>query len=554
MVKKLKKKIKKIKDIKLFQTKVTTLFFGCLGVFVLLFIGYFLYFQITVPKNVDEILPSEKIILLAELSTPEFADFVEDNSVFKENFLRPFIQGYLNQDLAEFNEQARKWLGAKMAFAVYALDQNKDVKRYYLFLENNSQRNSLAFLHSLGLQEEELTKENYQNSDILSFSQSLNLSCSFLYGYLVCSNESQALKDLIDFNQGELGFLNNLTSYTKVKNNLPKTAGGKLYFDLQRINFNEYEIFLGPLKEYLLDGGITLTQINQGIRLNTYLSFEKGLVNTGSVVTKNNLDRFIYAKNMGIYLGGTNFTGSFQQILKLWEKASPYFNIIIEGMLRARMTNYFGTELSLEEDLYELFKNDYAFEVDFFPLPQLKIVLSVDDREKAKSILEKMFEGVYAKSEKYKTEKKDTELTEGIFVTELLVNDAKVEKQETDFAGTIIYSVEVENMPITFAYALKDDKVFMGTSRGAVQENLELLDAPEKSLAKNKNYIQAKKNMFLEGEEKSFFDFKKISQFLTILGIDLPQVNLLQTFDYAFFSAKWFDDGMANEAIFLQEK
>lgn len=551
MVKKLTKKLIKLK---LFQTKVTTFVFAFIGVFTLSFISYFLYFQISEPKNVDEILPAENLILFSEFSNTDFAEFIEENKEFQSQIIDPFLKQYLNKNLTEFSKQAKEWLGDKSAFASYASTENNKDNTYYLFLENNNQKKALAFLRSLGIQGEELTTEKYNKFNILSFSQSLNVDCGFLYGYLVCSNEKDALKKLIDLNQAELGFLSGLEKYNKVKNNLPKTAGGSLYFNLEKFDFSEYELYLGPLKEYLQEGGISFTQIGQGIRLNSYLALQKGLVSTGSVVTKNKLDTFVNAENLGFYLAGSNLTESFKQILKVWDEVTPYFAIIIEGMFRAQIADYFGTEISLEEDIYPLFKNTYALEINLTPIPQLKMILEVEDEDEASVILKKLSQGVYLKNAKLKSENRETALKDGSVVKELLVNESKVQEIQTDFNDIVINSVEIEGKPFSFAYAIYDKKVFISTSKFAVQENLNLIDEADKSLAKNTNYLNAKKSMYLEGEESSFFDLQKISLFLEMLGIQNQQTALLSTFDYAFFSTKWFDDGMANEAILLKEK
>ncbi len=549
MVKKLTKKIQKIK---LFQTKITTLFFAFLGAFTLSFIGYFLYFQISEAKDVDEILPAENVMIVTEFSSVELAKFIEENEDFRTHIIDPFLKQYLNKNLTDFASQAKGWLGNKAAFAIYNGAEENEEESYYLFLENNNQRKALEFLRSLGVQGEELKIEKYKKFEILSFSQSLNVDCSFLYGYLICSNESAALKKLIDLNQAQSVFLHDLGDYNRVKNNLPKIGGGRVYFNLQKIDFSQYEIYLGPLKEYLKEGGLSFTRINQGLRLNSYLSLKKGLVATGSVVTKNDLDKYVYADDLGFYLGGTNLKESFKQILKVWDEATPYFAIILEGMLRARVANYFGTEVSLEEDIYELLKNAYAFEVRFLPMPQFKLILEIDDEEEADQILQKMLEGFYLQSEEHKVEKKETTLKDGSVVRELLANDDKVKKVKTDFEGSIIQSVEIENVPFSFAYAIKDKKVFLGTSVAAVQENLNLAKHSGDSLFKNEIYKEAKNNMFLEGEESSYFNLNKVSAFLTLLGIDTQEVNFLATFSHAVFSTKWFDDGMAGEAILLR--
>lgn len=546
----MKKLTKKIQKLKLFQTKVTTLFFAFIGVFALSFVGYFLYFQVSGPKAVDEVLPADDLVFLAEFERNDLEEFLQQNASFKTYFFEPLMQQYFNQNLADFNDQAKKWLGNKMAIANY----QKETEVYYLLLENNNQRKALEFLRSLGLKGEELKKEEYKNSMILSFSQSLNVKCSFLYGYLICSNESDALKKLIDFNQLELGALSALGNYNKVKNNLPKFPGGKLYFNLQKIDFSAFEFYFGPLKEYLREGGIAFTQTEEGVRLNSYLALEKGLTATGSIALKNELADFVSAENLAFYFNGTNLTQSVKQIFKIWDKASPYFQIILEGMLRARVVDYFGAEVSLEEDFYPLLSNGYAVEVQLLPKPRVKIILEVKDEAQTKAILAKMLEGVYLKNAILKAEKKEIVLRDESVVKELQIDDSQVQKTQTDFEGVKIEFVQMPENISGFAYAFVDDQVFISNDPEFIQPNLHLLQDPTKSLSNSPIYQKIKALMLLEGEETSFFDCKQLRAFLEVFGLPEQSLIFLSDFDYAFFSTKWFDDGMANEAIFLKSE
>lgn len=554
MVKKLKEKIIKAK---LFQIKATKLFFALLGLFALSFVSYFLYFQISGAKDADEILPAEGLLAYSEFSQNDFAEFIQKNKTFRENFLDPFFQQYLNQNLAEFNLKAKDWLGNKSAFAVYENTQNPLDKTYYLFLENDNQKKAIRFLQELGIENEKLIVEEYKKSNILSFSQSLGVDCTFLYGYLICSNEVSALKKLIDFNQNQIGFLAEQENYNRVKNNLPKVDGGKVFVNLAKVDFHNYEFYLGPLKEYLQEAGIAFSEINQGIRLNSYLALKKGLTQTGTTVLKNDLAKYIVADDLAIFMSGANLTQSFQQILTVWDEITPYFAIIIEGMVRARVVDYFGESVSLEEDLYPLLKNNYALGIKIDEktfLPEAKLILEVDDLEKAEVVLDKMLHGFYLKNKKMMATKKETTLKDGSVVKELIADSTKVQKVKTDFKGITINSIDLGGENFSFAYATYKDKIFLAINPNSLKENLDLIKNPEKSLSQDQIYLNAKKNMFLEGEEISFFNFKKINQFINLLLLENQQTSLLSVFDFAIISTKWFDDGMANEVILLNSK
>lgn len=553
MVKKLKKKIVKAR---LFQVKVTTLFFSLLGFFTLSFVSYFLYFQILELKDVDEILPAEGLVAYSEFSQTEFSDFIQDNEIFQKQVLDPFLEQYLNQNLAEFNSKAKDWLGDNVAFAVYE-DQEKEEQTYYLFLENNHEKKAIEFLKNLGLKDEKMETEKYKKFTLLSFSQSLEVDCTFMYGYLVCSNQADALKKLIDKNEKESGFLKTQSNYNRTKNNLPKIAGGKAFVNLKKVDYSDYEFYLGPLKEYINNGGVSFSQIDGGIRLNSYLSLDKGLVQTGSLVVKSDLTQFIQSNDLVAYFGGTNLTQSFKQVLKVWDEITPYFAIIVEGMVRAQVVDYFGNTISLEEDLYPLFTNNYALEIQVSEksfIPEFKLILEVDDVEQTEEILERILDAFFVKNEKFMAARKDTTLKDGSVAKELIVDEKKVQKLEEDFNDVTIHSLFVEGQNSGFAYALHDNKAFLAMSVVALKENLDLIENPEKSLSKHQVYLKAKKNMFLEGEENSFFDLQKIAGILNLFGVQNRQIDLLSAFDFAIISTKWFDDGMANEVILLNSK
>lgn len=547
----MKKLTQKIQQMQIFRTKVTVLFFGVTGVCVLFFVGYFLYCQALISKDPDDVLPEQNLVFFGEFSRQDLADFLGKNESFRTYFFDPFLQQYFNQNLTGFNDQAKNWLGDRMAFAKYKSNDSIQGEIYYLLLENNNQRKALDFLHGLGVQGEVLQKTEYKNADILSFTRSLNVHCSFLYGYLICSNQNEALKKIIDLNEMEKGFLSGSTDYNKVKNNLPKTFGGTVYFDLRKINYANFDFYIGPLKKYLQDGGIAFRQTEEGVRLNSYLALEKGLVSSGTVVLKNDLERYVLAENTSIFLSGENLTQAFQQVLKIWEEVTPYFGIIIEGMLRSRVAESFGPNIVLEEDLYPLFQNSYALAIRFVPSPQFNLVIEVDDIQKTELILEKLRASFYAKHEALKLEKAEKNLQDGFVLKEVITDDSQVQKIQNEFNGVPIYGVEIKDAHFSFAYAIFDRKVFISTSVAGVQESLKLAQNPAKSLAQSVVYQKARNLMFLTGEEKSFFDLKALD-FLNLFGSGEIITTLLSDFNYAFLSTKWFDDGMANEVIFLK--
>lgn len=547
----MKKLSQKLKQMQIFRTKVTVLFFGVTGVFVLFFIGYFLYCQALVAKDPEDLLPAKNLVFLAEFSREDLADFLSRNKAFRTYFFDPFLQQYFNQNLTGFNAQAKTWLGDKMAFAKYKADKSAQDEIYYLILENNNQRKALDFMRDLGLKGEPLQKKEYKNSDILSFSQSLNVSCSFLYGYLICSNQAVALEKIIDLNESESGFLSGSTDYNKVKNNLPQTAGGAIYFDTREIAYGDLEPFVGSLQKYLKKGGIAFRQTTEGIRLNSYLSLEKGLVSSGASVLKNNLESHLVAADLGVYLSGVNLTRDFQQILQVWDVSSPYFSVIIEGMLRARVAEYFGSVITLEEDLYPLFKDGYALAMRFVPIPQIDLVLEVRDQKKAELILKKMLKAFYIKNESLKSGQTKKALPDGFVLKEAMTDESQLQKTQIKWNGVPIYSVVIKDAPFSFNYAIADQKVFFSTNVEGVKENLALEQSPAKSLAQSSVYQKARNLMFLNGEEKSFFDLKALD-FLSLFDSGERFTTLFSDFHYAFISTKWFDDGMANEVIFLK--
>ena len=554
--KKIKKKLIKLN---LFRAKFTTIFFSVVGLFVIGFISYFLFCQISAPKDVDEILPSNKLVFFVEFSKDDFPEIVKSNAVFQDILIESNLQKYLNQSISQFQNNTEKWLGNRVVLAVYKPVLSESDLTYYLFLETKDQSETVDYLRSLGTKNEKLTTEKYKDFKIISFSQSLDLYCTFMYGYFVCANSNSGIKTLIDANQSgmSMGVLSNDAAYNKVKNNLPSFAAGRSYVNLQNIDFSGFEFYFGPLKEYLKEGGFVFNQIEQGIRLNSYLAFEKGFLATGATVANTDLSRYIYADTLGFYLGGSNLTSFFQQTLNIWDKITPYFSIIIEGVLRAQIASYFGNSVTLENDFYPLFKNRYAVEISLEPetfLPQVKIVLNVDNKEEAKQIMQRLLEGFYEKAGQYIPIIEETKLPDGSVVRELVADQSRVQIISENFEETQIHAVVIDKVPFGFAFAMVDDIIIIASDILALKDNLSLINNPENSLAKNQNFIAVKRKLYLHGDEFSFFDLKKIINFLEVLGMEESNFSFISMFDFVAFSTKWFDDGMANEVVLIKQE
>lgn len=554
MLKKIRLKQQKLK---LFQFKVTSLFLGALGVFAVTFVSFFLYYQVQSIKAIENILPTQDLVLLTEFSKKDFPEIISENPYFKQIFLETNLQKYLNQSIGQFKIGTSDWLGDQIGFALYKKSPQAKDFNYYIFLKSLDDKKALNFLTELGLQGEELKTEEYLNLKIISFSQSLNLNCSFMYGYFVCSNNKESLQKLIDFNQNELGYLSLFEPYNKVKNNLPKNSVGKIYLNIQNIDFQNLEFYLGPLKEYLQEMGVSLSRFKNGIKLNSYLALEKGLVDSGSVVLKNDLSQSITGENNLIYVEGENLTQSIQQLFQIWDEITPNFSVIIESLLRAKIKQYFSDEVTLEDDFYPLLQNQYAFSLhleEISSLPHFSLVFNLTEKEKTEKIMERLAEGFYQMAGQYLPVVKKTILPDGTEVEELVADDSRVERTSKTIGKITLNLITIQNFPYDFAYAFTENKLFIATNKDVLAKNLDLILNPQNSFAYTPIYLSLEEVFSLKGTEFSFVNLKKVLPLLTTFNSSSVTLELFSIFDYMAVSTKWFDDGMANEVIFLQEE
>lgn len=547
----------KLKKLKLFQIKITTIFLGLLGFFAILFVSYFLYFQSAITKEIDHVLPNENLILFTEFSKDDVPEMIANSPYIQQILIESNLQKYLNQSIDQFQIKTAKWLGDEVGLALYKNFLGGDDLIYYLFLESQDDKAARNFLRDLGVKGEELKLEKYLDFQIISFPQSLNIECSFMYGYFICSNTEKAIQRLIDLNQNKLEYVSNFNPYNKIKNNLPQKSLGKIYLNFQNLDFDYLEFYLGPLKEYVNQAGLTFTDLDNGIKLNSYLSFEKGFTQTGYTLTKNNLKNYIHGENLVAYFEGENLTKSIKQIFQIWDNITPNFSLIIEGVLRGHIKEYFENAVTLEEDFYPLLENKYALGLYLEPdslLPHLSLILESLDEDNMKKVMERMHQGFLAKSGQYLPSIKEITLPDGNIVKDLVVDESKVKEEISKYENVDIYSVDIQNMPYHFSYAMAENKIFIATHKDIIKKDLAAMFDAGLSFSETEAYLNLKENIALEGDEFSFLNLKQAVNLLDAFTQGMPYSEVLSLFDYASFSTKWFDDGMANEVIFLQKE
>ncbi len=549
-IQKLKKKHKKMGRVQRFLLGVVSL-----GVIlILLFFLYTLYLFATA-KDVAQVLPAEKTTAYVEINELNISPKLSQSSLTQADFLQSYLETFSGLNL---EEAFVKWAGTPVGVAVI---DTGNAQEPVLFVRSKSRSAGVNFFKDLALEEEELIKEKRDGFSLFSFSESQPFSFTFVNNYMFASKSGEALKAIIDSQDTEDGRLIDKPEFRSSLGNLPRRPWLHGYVNVQNISLNTgnpAKSLFEPLQWMADHIAISVRQDHNGFHFNNYMALNQEYLALKPGYREDTrfaygLTEFIGSENVLAYVGGANLAAEWQNTLETISNLNPSYGVILEGLLRAQVSNVFGRDIDLRDDLYPLFEGEYALALKQNEDGSLgiKLIVGHDNDDFAEAKLDKLFNGFRLLAAQFAPKLEVFILPDGTESAELVADPDRFAETIEEYRNFEIPCLEGEGTTYGFCYLIMNDMIVMANSLDEVKEAIDLSFSPKNVLSQSQQFRKTLSNLSKVSDEITFIEFNHLEKAFEASPYNFFFKPFVEPFDAVTWVKHYFDDGVSTEGYLL---
>ena len=369
--------------------------------------------------------------------------------------------------------------------------------------------------------------------------------------------------------------------YQKSLANLPRDAWGNGYLNIPVVTFpanNPLNNLAEPLKNIINHLSLTIRKQQNGFHFNTLLSINPSLlsINKGPADSTRfaySLADFIGSKNIAAYIGGADLSSEWQNTLDTISNLNPAYGLIMEGVLNAQTCKIFGDSVSLRDDIYPLFKGEYALVFEKSPAPVareatgpapadakttgepgkmvVKLILKHSDSAFAKTKMEKLMEGFKMLAAQFAPKMKVVPLPDGTESKELVADTSQLNETTETYKDYEINCTNVSNSVFGFCYTVTDSLLVLSNSQDSIKETVDLSLLPKFVLSQSQSFRQALSNLSAISDEITYISLDNANSLLKGTNVGIVTNNLFSPFDAITWIKHYFTDGVSTEGYLL---
>jgi len=560
--KEIKEKIKTPKKAASIFPKVGLIIFG---LFLLLMTGIFMYFKLTRPQSIAELLPANQTVGFVEVTinpnnsqVSEATELLAKYSIYSIDKMEKMLKEKFQLD---FSKDIEPWIGRRISFAVLAKDSSPYINFIPVaFLETRDKTKTIDFLKTLALKQgnDSFKETFYKKTPIYKYTLSHDLHFTFINNYLVFSSGEEGVKLIIDAQHSPTPKISSTKNFYKVRDNLPSNhiafAYSNFELALKSLNHNpkllkekmqQLKAFNPYLKLFKAIGFVLVAdkpslKIQQFALLNTDFLSGDGFIK--SEKKYNPILPELVEKNIVFYSGGQDLTQQLQRLMEIFKTNQNTDTAVFEGALRNEIARFFGKNINLEEHIYPLLKGEYALVQGVSEKqPDIKLLLELKDSEKDKSRFEALMKNFQKVSAVFAPQEVEIELPDGTKATELVANQEAISADTKIYKGYEIKSINMGEKPWGVHYVVIDHKgktiAIIASQLESIKKSINAAKEDHDNLTKSSIYSEEVLKQLSYADEISFaniqyFQLKKIRKYL-------------EPFAETVISKNYFTDGIS---------
>lgn len=381
----------------------------------------------------DKFLPEKNLVAFAyfdDFQAPE--NLVKQYPQFADEFNNQ-VSHIFGLDFASTNN----WRGKKAGFALYENTFNTENKlSWAVLLEIDNKEAAKSFLNTFLNQESEegIKRSQVGKIEVLN-PDSKNYKCAIYKNYLICTDKNSTLFDDL---QAEKKSIASSADYQRWNAQMPDDSYVKAYFKTEKLAkfLPNYTAFL---TENIEIGGFVITENKSSFDLSLFCIKKKQGEEMNAQGKSENLIQLLPYETIA-FANGKNTKDTINAALDEISRNDPPLKEFLLGRMRAIMKeSYFGSSVSLEQDIFPLFAKDFVFAVlkrDGKIIPLL--ILNTDDDVFAEEKRKKLISGFEEYASSLTGEIIENTLDNGEVVKEAFPLGQGAEKIEKEIANGII--------------------------------------------------------------------------------------------------------------------
>jgi hypothetical protein len=514
--KKLKEKIKKIKKVKIVEKKVAAdsteklatektskkhhhpqKIFGTLLVLILgtllVVVAAHLFQKGFRPTPVADLIPEDKVSAFLEIST--YQDHTQltkaiallEGTEYSQENLKTLAYEKFHLHL---EDEVPAWLGRQIAAVEFESDPEKPLQTVY-FVETINRNSTINYL-----KEKFSTKESIDenNSKIYTIeTEVLPIHAGILKDYLVFSIDKKSIEILLSPTNETATKVSSTDDYGTVQSHMPYNVLAFLYinqntaYDKLLSKFNEisgsslYSTATTPFQELTLNQGFTLSARDDHFEIISFLKFSEPYLKGNKYISKRQrysaeLTSLIPA-DVEIFWGGQNIDLQSKKLISVLSEGAQSTSEVFEGVIQNYIEKYLGPSVSLEEDVYPLLQNEFAFAMTReteAAESAYSFILELDNSNEDLLRIQKIANNFASIGAVFEPHVVEFELEDGTKTKEIVATQEDLEKTESTYADIPVYEMTTIDKSWGAYYSIYKDKLIISTAKDELIRILEL--------------------------------------------------------------------------------
>lgn len=556
-VKNPKKSIKKIKEAtqvlkKVDKRKIVISTLVILIVVITFSIGYMLFQKAFRVDSIAKFLPKNETVAFLEFNTN-----LDHNQVIKATKLLSKNEKYSKENLIlkvekffgfNYENDIKPWLGRVAGIAIVNSKSGDEINTVY-FAELKDKTAFENFLKS-----QEFKSKIYQGKAIYSGN---NLHASVADNYVFFSENEKSISQLLDFQISGEGTLNTEDEYRKVEKNLPLNKMVFFYINFDKVKdslFKEYAFVsesglsmatLSPFLRLFDSEGVALVAMENNFALQSYLNFDDLVLNgiqsnDFSEQYTSVLTNYI-PKDIDVMWGSRNMEFQLMRLIEILSAGEENTLKIFENFLNNYTKKYFGAETSLKEDIFPLFKEEFAFTVKTQEAKNIyTLLLKLDSPQKNAITIQEIANNFTSIGAIFEPKIVEHVLPDGTVSKEIIAAHEEIVKTKNPYKKTTIHELKMSKQGWGIYFSVFDQIAVISNSLENVKATIDKNNSQE-NFAKNLVFVERVEPIIKSTDEILYVNFANLLPVLKKNG-KMPEV--FEIIDTLSSGKNYFNDGI----------
>ncbi len=504
---------------------------------ILATVGYLLFQRAFRPQPIAKFLPQSTIAsfeINSNFSHNQFTKGFEHLKEFPAYSQDNFKKTIEDKFLVNFESEIAPWLGRQVGVAYLAAVDNPDEINSIYFGEIYSRKNAEIFVNKI------TEPTDYKEMKLYTLPEDRG-AVIIKNQYLFFSRNKSALEQLIDFYASGEESLDKSPKYRKIYNNLPVSNLATLY-----LNFNEFSdsffSFVPFLKENALTDdlikpfltlfdseGFALIALDDKFAVQSFLNLKTDKLKNKSFITfkekyRASLAQYVLHDSIAFW-GGKNLEYQFKRIIQALSGGEEDLMDATDSVLQNYTQKYFGSGVSLGQDILPLLSNEFAFAIEEFEGKKVyKLIIETDDSQQTLDQLNKMSDNFAKVGAIFEQKVVDHTLPDGTASREIIAVPKEVSKIEHEYNNTKIYELHVSDQK-QFYYAVSKNIGVISNHIEGIKSLIDLQNGDKASLSSSEAFNQLIAPILLSSDEVSYFNLEKLIEEKTSLFLPFTSMS-----------------------------